>query len=414
MLTTHLLLALATILVMSLVFGMLFRKIGQPPVIGDIVAGIVLGPSVLMALWPDVGDFLLPAAVGPDLGAVTHLGVILFMFLVGLEFNSEALRSRARTIIAVSTAGIVAPFALGALLAVGLYASVAPKDVPLPIFAMFLGVAMSVTAFPVLARILAEQGLTRTSLGTMALACAAVADMAAWCLLALVLGLANDAPRDTLVTFGLAVAYTVGMLAIARPLVHRWSRRVGDDGPSPTVLGGVILLLLLSALATDQIGIHPIIGAFLFGILFPSEGNLARLLKARFETLVTTLFLPVFFVHSGMRTDLGLLSGGAEWLMCGAIVLVAFAGKFGGSFVAARWTGLDDRQSAALGVLMNSRGLVELIVLDIGLEMGILSPVLFTMMVVMALVTTFATTPLLRLLLPARSTSLDRPAQPVT
>jgi Kef-type K+ transport system membrane component KefB len=394
----HVLLALATVLLVGRLLGRAFVSVGQPPVIGEVVAGICLGPSLLGRVAPRAMEFLLPPAVAPYLGVIAQLGAILYMFLVGLELNTERLRGRAHAAVAVAQASIAVPFVLGAALALALYTRLAPAGVPFTSFALFLGIALSVTAFPVLARILTDRGVSRTDLGVLALGCAAAGDVTAWCLLAFVVGVAQATVGGALAVAALALVYLAFVFALVRPLAHRWAARLREEHIGQGVVAAVLLALLLSALATEAIGIHAVFGAFLLGAVLPHDNPLARALTRQLEDLVTVLFLPAFFAFTGMRTEIGLVSGWEGWLVCGVITLAATAGKFGGTAAAARLAGLDWRTAAALGVLMNTRGLMELIVLNIGLDLGVISPTLFAMMVLMALATTLATTPALHLL----------------
>jgi Kef-type K+ transport system membrane component KefB len=394
----HVLLALAAVILVGRLLGRIFTYIGQPPVIGEVVAGILLGPSLLGRLAPEAAGLILPATVAPFLGVIAQLGVILYMFLVGLEFDGARLRSHAHTSIAIAHASIVVPFMLGSLLALGLYSHLAPGGVPFTSFALFMGIALSVTAFPVLARILSDRGMTRTELGILALGCAAADDVTAWCLLAFVVGITQAKIEGALWVCVLSVAYVAAMVGLVRPAAKHLAARYQDKDVDRGVIAGVLLAVLLSALTTEAIGIHAVFGAFLLGAMIPHDCAIARILTRQMEDLVTVLFLPAFFAFTGMRTQIGLVTGWQDWLTCGLIVLVATAGKFGGAFLAARLTGLGWRMSAALGVLMNTRGLMELIVLNIGLDLGVISPTLFAMMVIMALVTTLATTPVLHFL----------------
>ncbi|MCY3003188.1 MAG: cation:proton antiporter [Planctomycetota bacterium] len=402
----HLLLALGVITLLARVVGGACRRLlGQPPVIGEILAGILLGPSVLGALWPEAQHFLLPESVAPALGVVSKIGVVLFMFLVGLDLDPRLLRGNTHSTIAVSHASIVAPFLLGATLALWLYPLYSSASVGFTAFSLFLGVSLSITAFPVLARILRDRRVQGTRLGVTALACAAVDDVSAWTLLALVVGIATATMSGAVWTIAYVAAYVALMMLVVRPLMQRWfvAREERYEGPlSHSALAFVFVALLGSALATEWIGIHALFGAFLLGAILPNEGRLARELRSRIEDVVLVLFLPSFFAFTGMRTSIGLVEGSRDWMFCGLIVLTAVVGKFGGSLFAARLTGMSWRHSAALGVLMNTRGLMELIVLNLGLDLGVISPTIFTMMVIMALVTTFMTTPLLDLLLGRR------------
>jgi K+:H+ antiporter len=394
----HVLLALTAVLVTGRCLGALLRTVGQPPVIGEVLAGILLGPSLLGRLAPAVSVYILPPEVAPFLNVVAQLGVILYMFLVGLELNGELLRGRAHTTVAISHASILAPFVLGCLLALQLYTRFSTSNVSFTSFALFMGVAMSITAFPVLARILSDRGMTRTPLGAVALTCAAADDVTAWCLLALVVGVAQARMQDALIVIALTLAFIAMMWMAIRPIVERLVARTGSGAPTQNHIALALAGLLLAALATERIGVHAVFGAFLFGAVIPHDSRLAGALKGKLEDLVTILLLPAFFAFTGMRTEIGLMSQPSEWLFCGVIIVVATAGKFGGTIAAARFSGMDWRHSAGLGILMNTRGLMQLIVLSLGLDLGVISPKLFTMMVIMALVTTIATTPVLQLL----------------
>jgi len=394
----HVLLALGVIIVVGRLLGALFSRLGQPPVIGEVVAGILLGPSLLGYLWPDAMAFILPQAVMPHLGVLAQLGVILYMFLVGLELNSELLRSRAHATVAISHASIVVPFLLGAALALWLYRGLAPEGVPFTSFALFMGVAMAITAFPVLARILTDRGIDKTELGVLALTCAAVDDATAWCLLALAAGVAQAQAGGAVGIIAMALVFVAVMLFVIGPVAVRWLRVHQGDTLPIYVTVAVIVALLASSLATEAIGIHAVFGAFLLGAVIPHDSAVTRVFTHKLEDVVGILLLPAFFAYTGMRTQFGLVATLEEWLICGVIIVVATAGKFGGTLAAARFTGLPWRTSAALGILMNTRGLMQLIVLNIGLDLGVISETLFAMLVVMALVTTVATTPVLKLL----------------
>ena len=398
----HVLFALVAIILLGRWLGKLFLHFGQPRVIGEIVAGIMLGPSLLGQISPEAMEFVLPKHVAPFLGIIAQIGVILYMFLVGLELNAGLLKSRAHATVAISHASIIAPFLLGAILALWLYPRLAVGHVPFTSFALFMGVAMSITAFPVLARILTDRNMEKSELGVVAISCAAIDDVTAWCLLAFVVGIANSAVGEALQTIVFALAYIAFMLIVIRPLAIRYLGTEAEKQPQRRMAVWVLVALLLSALAAESIGIHAIFGAFLLGAVIPHDCDVARDFRNKLEDIVKILLLPAFFAYTGMKTQIGLVSSGQEWLMVAIIILVATVGKFGGTYVAARCTGLPGRTSAALGILMNTRGLMELIVLNIGLEMGVISPTLFAMMVLMALITTMATTPILQLLVPAQ------------
>jgi Kef-type K+ transport system membrane component KefB len=397
----HVLAALLAVLVAGRLLGLLFRYVGQPPVIGEVVGGILLGPSLLGQVWPGAAQFILPPSVAPYLGVIAQLGVILYMFLVGLELNPGALRERARMLLVISHAGIAVPFVLGVALAWLLYPRFAGGEVPFISFALFVGVALAITAFPVLARILTDRRMQKTPLGILALGCSAAGDVTAWCLLAFVVGVAQAKVGGAFLVLGLTAGYIGFMFLIVRPLAARILERFDEVRLTPGVIAVAFAALLLSALTTELIGIHAIFGAFLLGAIIPHDSAIAGALTRKLEDLVTVLLLPAFFAFTGMRTQIGLVAGLEQWLLCGLIILAATAGKFGGTLASARLTGLGWREAAGLGVLMNTRGLMELIVLNIGLDLRVISPELFAMMVLMALVTTLATTPVLQLITPA-------------
>lgn len=394
----HVLAALAAVIATGWVLSRLLARLGQPPVIGEVLAGIALGPSLL---GPRLSGLILPPDAAPYLGLVAQLGVLLYIFIIGLDLHADLVRGRATATIATSHASIVAPFVLGALTALWIYPRFASRDVPFTSFALFMGVAMSITAFPVLARILADTGLIRTELGVIALSCAAIDDVTAWCLLAFATGVAQARVGAGLVVAAATLAYIVVMLALVRPLLGRIVTRWNTEVLPRAAVAFVFVALLLSALATEAIGIHAIFGAFLLGAVIPSDSAVARSFARQLEPVVTVLLLPAFFAFTGMRTRIDLVTGPHQWLVCGLLIAVATVGKFGGTYAAARLTGLATADAAALGVLMNTRGLMELIVLNVGLDLGVISPTLFSMLVLMALVTTIATAPLLRALRPA-------------
>jgi Kef-type K+ transport system membrane component KefB len=391
-----------TIIGVSRLLGWGMRKLGQPLVIAEVLAGILLGPSLLGWVAPGVMEMLFPASSMPVLKMLCQVGLILFMFLIGLKLDPKLLEGKGHASIIISHTSIVVPFALGSGAALWLYPRLSDPSVPFTSFLLFMGVAMSITAFPVLARILTERRLLNTRVGALAITCAAVDDVTAWCLLAFVVSIAraSDVAHAALSTL-ITLLYIAFMLCAVRPFLARLGRRVASrEGLNQNVMALTLLLLLASSLVTELIGVHALFGAFLFGAIIPKEGGLARALAERLEDVAVVLLLPLFFAFSGLRTQVGLLNTGGHWALCGLIILLACVGKFGGGTVAARLTGLRWREASAVGILMNTRGLMELIVLNIGLDLGVISPALFTMMVVMALVTTFLTTPILRLLHP--------------
>ena len=402
----HVLATLAAIIALGLVLGRLLRWLGQPPVIGEVLAGIVLGPSLLGALSPQAAQFFVPGPAEDPAGvvvsaltAVSRLGIVLYMFLVGLELNLPQLRHRAHAAVAISHASILLPFVLGAGLALWIYPRLSSADVAFTSFALFMGAAMAITAFPVLARILTDQQLEKTELGGVALSCAAADDITAWCLLAFVIGMAQSQLAEAVYVVLGATAYVAVMIMVVRPMVHRMLAR-WDDREFPSWLFPTLLVaIFISALLTKQIGIHTLFGGFTMGVVLSGNDRLNAMMRSKLQDLATILLLPAFFAITGLRTQISLLDTPSDWLITGLIILVATLGKFGGTLAAARLTGLGWRESSALGVLMNTRGLMELIALNIGLEIGIISPRLFAMMVIMALVTTVATAPILRWLL---------------
>ncbi|MEV6582969.1 cation:proton antiporter [Streptomyces sp. NPDC051582] len=386
----------------------LMRRLGQTAVVGEILVGILLGPSLLGWIWPAGSRWLLPGEVLPYLGVLGNLGLLVFMFLVGLELDPRLLRGRGRAVVVVSQASVWIPLGLGSLLAPAMYGTLAPEGVGRTEFVLFVAVAMSVTAFPVLARILKDQGLYGTPVGALAMACAAVADVVAWCLLALVVALAQ--PRgsaDGAVggagwgiagTGVLAGVFLAGMWWGVRPLlvwgVKRWAPP-GEPGAGMVV--GLCSGLCLSAYATNAIGVHALFGAFVFGAVVPRTA-VVEAAAERLRAFAVPVLLPLFFVGSGLRTDVGLLGGGSAWLWAVAVLVVAVAGKWGGGAGAALLAGQPVRDAVTLGALMNCRGVTELVVLNVGLGLGVIGPELFTALVLMALVTTAVTGPVVRAL----------------
>ncbi|HEV2304910.1 MAG TPA: cation:proton antiporter [Candidatus Acidoferrales bacterium] len=398
---THVLLALVVIILSARGLGAIFRRISQPPVVGEMIAGILLGPSLLGHVLPGAFGYLFPNSVAPYLSVLANIGVILYMFLVGVELNTTLLRDRTDASVATSHASIIVPFLLGSALALWLYPLFSKNDVRFVVFALFMGISMSVTAFPVLARIVTDRSMQADQLGNIALACAAVDDVTAWCLFALVVSVARAQAGKVWLTLGLTAGFIFAIFVFVRPAAVRLARRHArrrQTGQSSIVIACVALLL--AALTTQWIGIHALFGAFLVGAIIPHDSPLARDIKQKFEDLVVILFLPIFFAFTGLRTQIGLVHGLRDWAICILIIAVASLGKFGGGTVAAKITGLDWREAASLGILMNTRGLMELIVLNVGLDLGVLSPVLFAMLVIMAIVTTVATTPVLQALAP--------------
>ena len=392
-----LLIQIVVIVLLSRLLASLVSKIGQPMVIGEIIAGILLGPSVLGYFLPGVSQFIFQAASLPNLNFLSQLGLILFMFIIGLELDIQLLKNKAHTAVVVSHASIIIPFTMGVSLAYFLYERFALPHISFLAFGLFMGIAMSITAFPVLARILHERGLTKTALGSLAITCAAADDVTAWCLLAAVIAIVQAGSFISAVfTVFLSVIYVIAMLKLVRPWLERLETQYASaESLNRTFAVISFVVLFLSALTTEVMGIHALFGAFLAGASMPAHAGFRKLLASRIEDVSLVILLPLFFAFTGLKTQIGLLNDGLTWLVCGLIIAVAVAGKFGGSLLAARFTGQSWSDSFALGALMNTRGLMELIVLNIGYDLGVLSPTVFTMMVLMALVTTFMTAPAL-------------------
>jgi Kef-type K+ transport system membrane component KefB len=397
---TLLLIQMSIVLGVTVICGWLARKLGQSRVIGEIIGGILLGPSVLGRISPESSIALFPAASLHSLEMLSTVGLILYLFLIGMELDYEQLSSQRKTAAISSATSILIPFITAAALAHSLRIRFAPHGIGKIPFVLFLGIAMSITAFPVLARILEERRLQNTPLGTTAILCAAVDDVVAWTLLALALALigANGGSASLPIRLAALAAYLVLMLAVVRPLAARAVRMRTKPGLSFELLGIIVVGTLASAAATEWIGIHPLFGAFLAGVCFPRIPHWQQALRARLDMITSVLLLPLFFALTGLRTRLDLLNDARMWWWAGIVLIGAVFGKMGGAVLAARWTGQSWRNAAALGALLNTRGLVELVVLNIAYSIGAFSPTLFTMMVVMALVTTMSTTPILNLL----------------
>jgi Kef-type K+ transport system membrane component KefB len=395
-----LLLQIIVIIACARLFGYLFKKIGQPAVIGEIVAGIILGPSVIGAYFPEINHFLFPAASLSTLSFLSQIGLILFMFIIGMELDLKAISKQAYGAVIISHASIIIPYTLGMALAYYIYQSYAPAGTSFLSFALFMGIAMSITAFPVLARILQEKGLTRSRLGAMALTCAAADDLTAWCILAAVIALVKSGSSfSVLYTMGLAIVYVLVMLKMVRPFLERLSAVYESKEKRRTpIIALFFILLIISSYITSVIGVHALFGAFMAGVIMPSSFSFRKIVIDKIEDVSIILLLPLFFVITGLRTQIGLINEGHLWVTFGWILLVAVAGKFGGSALAARIVGQSWKDSLSIGVLMNTRGLMQLIVLNIGYDLGILTPEIFAMMVLMALVTTFMTGPALDLI----------------
>jgi Kef-type K+ transport system membrane component KefB len=396
-----LVLQITVILAVCRLMGSLFRKFHQPRVVGEMFAGILLGPSLLGWVAPQFSAYLFPPSSLGFLNALSQVGVVIFMFLVGLNIDPKELQHKTHSAVLVSHVSIVAPFVLASVLAYYLYPRLSDNSVLFTNFALFMGAAMSVTAFPVLARILIERDMMKSSLGTVAIACAAVDDVTGWCILAYIVVLIRAAHQTASiwVTLGGILLFAVIMIYGVRFLLRGLERTFHKYGEiSENRMAFLLLLAMASALCTERLGIHLLFGSFLMGAIMPKEPRFVQYIVDRFETMTVTLLLPLFFAFTGLRTNVALLKGPGMWSYCVLIILVAAAGKLGGSMAAARLGGMGWREAAGLGTLMNTRGLMGLVILDIGLDIKIISPALFSMMVVMALVTTFMAVPLLDLI----------------
>jgi Kef-type K+ transport system membrane component KefB len=389
------------IIAVARLFAWLARLLGQPTVIGEIVAGIVLGPSLIGSMLPQLNEFLFPAASLGNLQVVSQLGLILFMFVVGMELDLRELGQKARNAVVISHSGIMLPFLGGAALAYVLFERFAPAGVQFLSFALFMGIAMSITAFPVLARIVQERGLHRTPVGAAVITCAAADDLTAWCLLAVVIAIVKAGTLISAIpVIVLTVIYMVVMLKLVRPFL----RRLGELNASREKLNRPMvalffMVLILSAYITEVIGIHALYGAFMAGAMMPDNTRFRNIFIEKVEDVALVLLLPLFFVFTGLRTQIGLIDSPELWLTAATIIAVAVAGKSLGASLAARYIGHRWKDSLLIGALMNTRGLMELVVLNIGYDLGVISPELFAMMVIMALVTTFMTGPAISLIL---------------
>lgn len=388
-------LQLAFILVVCRIVGLIARRVGQPQVVGEMIAGVVMGPSLFGLMLPEWQSYIFPKASMTILYAISQVGLVLYMFLIGTEFQVDMIRDRLRSAASVSLAGIVTPFILGSMLALMLLgdATYFTREVSRWEAMLFLGAAMSITAFPMLARILYERGLTGTSLGTLALAAGSMDDAAAWCILAIVL--ASFKGDATIATFAIGggLLYAVAVLTVGRALLRRLGDRVERDGAlRGSLLAFVLALVMLGAWFTDVIGIYAVFGAFIMGTAMP-RGLFAKEIQKQLEPLTTNFLLPLFFVYSGLNTRLGLVDSAYLWGVTLLVLLAACFGKGVACWLAARLNGEENREALAIGTLMNARGLMELIILNIGLERGVITPTLFTIMVMMAIITTLIATP---------------------
>ncbi|MDH6309576.1 Kef-type K+ transport system membrane component KefB [Dysgonomonas sp. PFB1-18] len=395
-----LLLQIVVILLAVRIFGWICQKIGQPTVVGEILAGVVLGPSLLGLYFPQVSHFLFPESSLDTIRFLSHIGLILFMFIVGMELNLKTIKNKANDALLISHTSIAVCFALGVAIAYYLFGKFTHETTIFLPFALFMGIAMSIAAFPVMARIIHEKEINKTPLGATIITCAAIDDITAWCLLAAVIAIVKAGSFvSSLFIILLAVVYVVFMFRVVRPFLKKIADMQSSNRViSRSAIGIFFLILFLSAYATEVIGIHALFGAFLAGVIMPPNVNFRNLFTEKIEDVSLVLLLPLFFVYTGLRTHIGLLNEPGLWMICGAIVFLAIMGKSMGSALAARFVGNSWKDSLTIGALMNTRGLMELVVLNIGLDLGILTPEVFAMMVVMALTTTFMTSPLLNLI----------------
>lgn len=397
---SQLFLQLVVIIAISRLAGKAFTYFGQPAVVGEMAAGILLGPSLFGLIAPETFQFVFPQTSLGTLKLLSQVGVCLFMFAVGMELNVNHVKQKAHTAVLVSHVSIVFPYLLGVILAYFTYTYLAAPGASFLAFALFMGISMSITAFPVLARILQERGMTKTYLGSTAITCAAVDDVTAWSILAFVVAIVRaTSVGGSALNLLLVVAFIGLMIWVVKPLLTTMLgvKRIAKEEPSKGTLATIICVVVASALCTEVIGIHALFGAFLAGAIMPDIHGFRHKLTVRIENFSSVLLLPLFFVFTGLRTQIGLLNDVEGWLICLAIIAVATLGKLGGSAFTARITGMSWRDSLQLGALMNTRGLMELIALNIGYDLGILSPRIFAMLVIMALVTTMLTGPLLTL-----------------
>ena len=391
-------------------FGGLFRKLGQPLVCGEIAAGLILGPSLFGGMFPTLFHRVFNPAVGQIFAIMSQIGLILLMFLIGLEFDFGHLSENRSTALSISVVGIVVPFGLGLLLGRRMHAALGMSGRWLT-FALFMAAAMSITAIPILGRIMLELNINRTRIGSLTISAAAADDATGWIILAVVTAIARSSldPARLSIMIVETGGFAAVMVWIVRPLLKKWTAlemrkyhgRLSLTGPAI-----VLLLMLLAAAATNVIGIFSIFGAFLFGAILYDQQEFRAAVQERLRDFVTVFFLPIFFTYTGLRTDVGTMTGGALWVMCGLVLLVAFVGKFGGCWLAARLNGLPTREASIIGVMMNTRALMELIVINIGFELGVIPKSVFFMLVVMAVASTYITAPALRRLI--RSSEVEQ------
>jgi len=393
---TIILFQVALIIIVARLTGLLFKKLGQPVVIGEIVAGIVLGPSVLGIVLPEISQFIFPKSSLSNLQVLSNIGLLIFMFIVGIEFKLNVIKEETRIILGVTYVSIMLPFILGVLLALTILKTYLPENLSFFTYALYIGVAISITSFTVLTRILRDRGITNTRLGSIVISCTALNDVIVWCILAVVIATVKSGSSTfAMYTFLFVAFYVAIMLLIVKPFVKIYFQKYKD---SNSVFFLVYSTLLVSSYISEVIGIHILFGAFLAGAIMPAEADFRKFVIDKLETFAFVLLLPLYFAFTGLRTQIGLLSNSVIWIDCIIIIAVAIVGKFIGCSVSARLMGEQLKTSLSIGVMMNTRGLTELVVLNIGYELGILKPELFTIMVIMALFTTLITTPILNII----------------
>lgn len=395
-----LLIQILTIIFTARTFGFIFNKLGQPTVIGEIIAGIFLGPS-LMGMWfPQFSLNLFPQESLGNLQLLSQIGLVLFMFVIGMELDIKVLKSKTVDALIISHIGIIVPYSLGLGLSYYLYNEFAPQGVNFISFGLFMGIAMSIAAFPVMARIIQERNLSKTRLGTLAITCAASDDITAWCILAVVIAIVKAGTiASALFTIAIVIVYLFIMIKLVQPFLKKFGEVYANkESLSLNIIATIFGILLISSLATEILGIHALFGAFLAGAIMPPSFNFRRLVIEKIESVSLGLFLPLFFVFTGLRTEIGLLNSPHLIITTSLIVGVAIIGKFGGTMFAAKMVGNNWKDSLSIGAFLNTRGLMELVVINIGYDLGVLSPEIFAMMVLMALITTFMTGPSLDLI----------------
>jgi Kef-type K+ transport system membrane component KefB len=396
----HAIIQVVVIIAAARIAGNVFRRFGQPAVCGEIAAGLILGPSLFGRYFPSLSHVVFDPSIGSVFGIISQLGLILTMFLIGLEFDFKHLRGNGRTAVSVSLAGIILPFSLGFVLGGVMFARLGLTGDWIN-FALFMATAMSITAIPVLGRIMVEMNITRTRVGSLTISAAAMDDAIGWTILALVTAIVRSSfdPVKLGVMVGAVIAFCVAMIFVVRPLVTRWSAwtmKNNDGELSLNALAVLLSLVFVAAAVTSYIGIFALFGGFMTGAILYDQKELRNAVRRRLNDFVTAFFLPIFFTYTGLRTDMGSMSGAVLWTFCGLVLLCAVVGKFGGCSIAARLNGVSAREASIMGVMMNTRGLMELIVINVGYELGILPKTVFFMLVFMAVATTYMTAPVLR------------------